>query len=67
MPCLILTIGLPGAGKTTWAYKYMLEKHTSIKIDELLLFQIPGKNKAVGDIHRCFDFSDRIAKFLEKK
>jgi len=48
-------------------YKYMLEKHTSIKIDELLLFQIPGKNKAVGDIHRCFDFSDRIAKFLEKK
>lgn len=45
----------------------MLEKHTSIKIDELLLFQIPGKNKAVGDIHRCFDFSDRIAKFLEKK
>lgn len=46
-------------------YKYMLEKKTSIRVDELLLFQIPGKTKAVGDIHRCFDLSDRLKKYIE--
>jgi len=46
-------------------YKYMLEKHTSIRIDEMLLFQIPGKESAMPQVFRCYDFSDRIAKLLQ--
>ena len=48
-------------------YKYMLEKHTDMKISELLLFQLPGADKKIPLVHRCMDLSGRIKDFLEKK
>ena len=49
MPCLILTIGLPGAGKTTWAYKYMLENPLTkiISTDEVRL-QLTGSTDCIA-------------------
>lgn len=48
-------------------YKYLLEKHTDIKIDRMLLFQIPNKDRAVGQIVQCYDLSGRIGEYLEKE
>ncbi|MBO7696376.1 MAG: PD-(D/E)XK nuclease family protein [Methanobrevibacter sp.] len=48
-------------------YKYILEKYTSIKIGELVLFQIPGKEIPMPQVYRCFDFSSQIAKYFEDK
>lgn len=48
-------------------YKYLLEKHTSIRISEMFLFQIPGADKAFGDIQPVYDLSGRIAEYLKKQ
>ncbi len=48
-------------------YKYILEKHTSIKINEMLLFQLPGKEVLLPQVYRCMDFSKQIADFLKNK
>lgn len=48
-------------------YKSLLCNKINIPVDELLLFQIPGKDVAMPQVHRCFDLSDRIASLLEKK
>lgn len=48
-------------------YKYILEKHTSIRVGEMLLFQLPGKEVLLPQIFRCMDFSKDIADFLKKK
>ena len=48
-------------------YKYILEKYTSIKIGELVLFQIPGKEIPMPQVFTCFDFSSQIAKYFEDK
>jgi hypothetical protein len=45
-------------------YKYILEKHTSIKIDEMVLFQIPNKDNPAPQVFKCIDFSQEIADFL---
>lgn len=45
-------------------YKYILEKHTQIKIDEMILFQIPGKDNPCPQVHRCADFTQRISSIL---
>lgn len=47
-------------------YKYIIEKYTSIKICELVLFQIPGKDNPMPQVFRCLDFSSQIAKFLSE-
>lgn len=41
-------------------YKYILEKHTDIKIGEMILFQIPNKDNPMPQTYKCMDFSDRI-------
>lgn len=46
-------------------YKYLLTKKLDIKIDELILFQLPGKDNPMPQVHKCFDFTDRIKKLLE--
>ena len=46
-------------------YKYMLTKKVDIPITELILFQLPGKDVLVPQVHRCMDFSDRISKILK--
>lgn len=48
-------------------YKYMLEKYTSIKISEMILFQIPGEDVHFSKVYKCLDLSERIKNFLEKK
>ena len=48
-------------------YKYILEKHTSLKIGEMVLFQIPNKDNPMPQVFRCLDFSSYIANFLDKK
>jgi len=48
-------------------YKYILEKYTSIRIGELVLFQIPGKENPMPQVYRCMDFSSQIKEFFEKK
>jgi ATP-dependent exoDNAse (exonuclease V) beta subunit len=48
-------------------YKYIIEKHTSIKIGELVLFQIPGKENPMPQVFRCMDFSQYIADFFNSK
>lgn len=45
-------------------YKYMLEKKTDIRIGEMVLFQIPGKEEALPKVHVCRDLSQRIATIL---
>lgn len=45
-------------------YKYILEKHTEIKIDEMVLFQIPGKDNPCPQVYRCIDFSKQISSIL---
>lgn len=45
-------------------YKYILEKHTSIRIGEMVLFQIPNKDNPMPQVYKCMDFSGDIAKFL---
>lgn len=46
-------------------YKYILTKKVDIPINELLLFQLPGKDVLVPQVHRCMDLSDRISKILK--
>lgn len=46
---------------------YIIEKYTSIKIGEMLLFQIPGKDNPAPQVFRCLDFKPQIAQYLEKK
>ena len=48
-------------------YKYILEKHTSLRIGEMVLFQIPNKDNPMPQVFRCLDFSSYIANFLDKK
>jgi hypothetical protein len=48
-------------------YKYILEKYTSLKIGELVLFQIPGKENPMPQVYRCMDFSQYITDFFNKK
>ena len=43
-------------------YKYIVEKHTNLKIGELRLFQIPGKGK-IKTI-RCYDMVDLLKRRL---
>ena len=45
-------------------YKYILEKHTSIRISEMLLFQIPNKDNPAPQVFKCMDLSKEIADFL---
>ena len=45
-------------------YKYILEKHTSIRISEMLLFQIPNKDNPAPQVFKCMDLSKEIANFL---
>ena len=45
-------------------YKYILEKHTSIKIGEMVLFQIPNKDNPAPQVFKCMDLSKEIADFL---
>jgi len=33
----------------------------------MLLFQIPNKDRAVGQIVQCYDLSGRIGEYLEKE
>ena len=47
-------------------YKWILEKHTSIKIGEMILFQIPGKDVVMPQVFRCLDFSEQIGTLLTK-
>lgn len=47
-------------------YKYILEKYTTIKIGEMVLFQLPGKDVIMPQVFRCMDFSQDIAKLLSK-
>ena len=47
-------------------YKYILEKNTSIKINELLVFQIPACGEKL-QVVKCIDFSERIKILMEKK
>ena len=47
-------------------YKYILEKYTSIRIGEMVLFQIPGKDNPMPQVFRCLDLSNYIAEFLKK-
>lgn len=43
-------------------YKYIVEKHTNLKIGELRLFQIPGKGKM--KTIRCYDMVDLLKRRL---
>lgn len=46
-------------------YKAILEKHTSIRIGEMLLFQLPGKDVKIPEVFRCTDFSKEIRKMID--
>ena len=46
--------------------KLLKIKHTSLKIGEMVLFQIPNKDNPMPQVFRCLDFSSYIAKFLDK-
>ena len=46
-------------------YKYILEKHTDIRIGEMVLFQIPGKDNPCPQVYRCMDFSPQISSLLK--
>ena len=46
--------------------KYILEKHTSIRIGEMVLFQIPNKDNPMPQVFKCLDFSKYIADYLKK-
>ena len=48
-------------------YKYILEKYTSIRIGELVLFQIPGKENPMPQVYRCMDFKQQIADYFKNK
>ena len=47
-------------------YKYILEKYTSIRIGEMVLFQIPNKDNPMPQVFRCLDLSNYIAEYLKK-
>ena len=46
--------------------KYILKKHTSIRIGEMVLFQIPNKDNPMPQVFKCLDFSKYIADYLKK-
>ena len=46
---------------------YIIEKYTSIKIGEMLLFQIPGKDVVMPQVFKCMDFKQQIANYLDNK
>jgi len=46
-------------------YKYIIEKHTNIKISKLTLFQIPNKDSCFSSVHECLDLSNDIKRYLE--
>lgn len=46
-------------------YKYILEKHTSIRIGEMVLFQLPNKDNPCPHVFRCLDFSSQISSILK--
>ena len=46
-------------------YKYILEKHTSIRIGEMVLFQLPNKDNPCPQVYRCLDFSPQISSILK--
>lgn len=47
-------------------YAYILEKYTSIKIGEMILFQLPNKEIMCPQIFKCLDFRQNIADLLKK-
>lgn len=47
-------------------YKAILEKHTSIKVDEMCLIQIPSVGKP-PEIHKCNDLQNIIVPYLNSK
>lgn len=48
-------------------YKMILEKYTSIRIQELILFQIPNKDNPMPQVYNCMDLSEQIKNFLGKR
>ena len=46
---------------------YIIEKYTSIRIGELILFQIPGKENPMPQVYRCMDFKQQIADYFKNK
>lgn len=48
-------------------YKAILEKHCpSIKIEEMILVQIPAKERGKSEVFKCKDYSKTLAKYLDK-
>lgn len=47
-------------------YKAILEKHTDIKIKDLILVHIPPKEIGKAEIHRCRDLQKPLLKYLNK-
>lgn len=46
---------------------YIIEKYTSLKIGEMILFQIPGKDNPMPQVFRCLDFKQQIANYFDNK
>ena len=48
-------------------YKAILEKHTDIKVGEMLLVQIPNKEKEIIETHICEDLQDILIPYLNNR
>lgn len=46
-------------------YKAILEKHTDIKVGEMLLVQIPNKEKGLIETHQCKDWQKVLIPYLD--
>lgn len=48
-------------------YKAILEKHTDIKVGEMVLIQIPNAEKNISEIHKCENHQNIIIDYLNKR